>query len=123
MITAREVTNDDGAAVVWTLALLAVLLLVGLAAAAVSVQAVARQRVATTADIVALAGAQAFYDACGTASRVADANGAALVSCAYDGTDVIVTVSRPAPEFVRRVIVLLGGKASEVSASARAGPP
>ena len=63
----------------------------GLAVAAgtgVGALAVTRQRVATVADIAALAGAQAVVDQCGTAVASVEANGMAAVSCALDGDDV-----------------------------------
>ena len=116
------VSEDRGAAVVWALALISVLLMVSSLASAVAVQAIARQRVATIADLAALAGAQTRGEPCRAADDAARANDAQLVSCALDGTDVVVTVRRPAPELVTRVIAALGGRANDVDASARAGP-
>ena len=46
--------NDDGAATVWSLALIVVILLAGLVSAAVAVQASARQRLAAAADVSAV---------------------------------------------------------------------
>ena len=118
-----DLREERGAATVWTLALLGVVLMVGAVSSAVAVQAIVRQQAATAADVAAIAGAQAIDDACGAASTSADANGVALVACSMDGADIVVTVRRPAPEFVRRVLALVGGSATDVSASSRAGPP
>lgn len=115
--------RDSGAAMVWSLALTSLLLTAGLAAAGVGALAVTRQRVATVADIAALAGAQAVVDQCGTAVASVEANGMAAVSCALDGDDVVVEVSAAAPAVVHRLLGMLGRSAAEVRASARAGPP
>lgn len=115
--------NDDGAATVWSLALIVVILLAGLVSAAVAVQAIARQRLAAAADVSALAAAQAIGEPCAAAARMAEANSAELVSCTFDGSDIVVALSSPAPEFVGRVLGFLGGEASDLRALARAGPP
>lgn len=114
---------DQGAAVVWTLALIPVLLLAFAAAGVVGALALARQRVATAADVAVLAAAQALVDPCAAADRAARANGTTLVACSTEGDDVTVTVSRPAPELVVRVAAMLGGAAPDLSSTARAGPP
>ena len=108
---------------VWTLALVCVVLTAGALASAVSIQAVVRQRVAIVADLAALAGAQSLHEPCAAAQSAARANDAALVACALEGSDVVVTVRRPAPEFVQRVVGAFGGHAADVDATARAGPP
>jgi secretion/DNA translocation related TadE-like protein len=115
--------GDQGAAIVWALALVWLILLVGLLAGAVAGQAVVRQRAATAADLSALAAAQAVGDGCAQAARVASANGASLVSCGFDGADAIVEVSRPSPAIVNRMLSLLGRVPVDVTAAARAGPP
>lgn len=114
--------RDRGAATVWSLALVTVLLLVGLVAAAAGALAVTRQRVATVADVAAVAGAQALADACSEAVAVMEANGMVPVSCELDGIDVVVEVSTAAPPVVGRLLALVGQSVPEVSASARAGP-
>ena len=119
----HEERNERGAAIVWALALVSVLLLVGLAAAGVMAQAVARQRVATAADIAAVAGAQALDDPCACAERSARANGMELSACTIDGPDIIVDVTTPLPGVVGRLLAFLGRDAPPVSATARAGPP
>lgn len=115
--------GDSGAATVWSLALVNVLLLVGLAAAAVGSLVVTRQRAATVADVAAVAGAQAMGDPCAEAGAVVAANGMTTVSCQLDGVDVVVDVSTPVPPVVERLLGLLGRTAPEVRASARAGSP
>ncbi|MDI1289104.1 MAG: flp pilus-assembly TadE/G-like family protein [bacterium] len=122
MISALAHGDDRGAAVVWTLALLSVLLAAGALFSGVAVQAVARQRVATIADLAALAGAQTSVDPCLAAESAARANEAHLIACVLDGSDVVVSVGLPAPEFVALVLRVFGGQPKDVEASARAGP-
>lgn len=119
----REERDERGAAIVWALALVWVLLLVGFAAAGVTAQTIARQRAATAADIAALAGAQGLGDPCVFAERSARANGMALASCTIEGSDVTVEVTAPPPAVVGRLLAVLGRDAPPVSATARAGPP
>jgi secretion/DNA translocation related TadE-like protein len=108
---------------VWSLALVNVLLLLGLVAGAVGSLAVTRQRATTVADVAAVAGAQASADPCAEAARIVAANGMATVSCASDGIDVVIDVSAAAPPVVSRLLGLLGRSVPEVRASARAGAP
>lgn len=116
-------SDDRGAATVWSLALVTVLLLIGLAAVAVGSLALTRQRAATVADVAAVAGAQALVDPCVDAIAIVQANGMVAVSCRLDGVDVIVDVTTSAPPVVGRLLALLGRGVPEVRASARAGPP
>lgn len=115
--------RERGAALVWSLALMNVLLLLGLIVGAVGALAVTRQRAATVADIAAVAGAQAWVDPCAEVARIVAANEMATASCASDGIDVVVEVSAAAPPVVSRLLGLLGRSVPEVRASARAGPP
>lgn len=115
--------DDSGAATVWALALVTVLMLGALVAGAVAQQAFARQRVATTADVAALAAAQSVSGQCAEAERLAAANGAVLLACAHDGADVVVRVSIPPPLLVKRLFALVGEEPSDVVGAARAGPP
>lgn len=115
--------RDRGAATVWSLALVNLLLLVGLAAAGVGALAVIRQRAATVADVAAVAGAEAAVDSCADAVAVVESNGMVAVSCQLEGSDVVVEVSAAAPPVVGRLLGLLGRSVPEVRASARAGPP
>ena len=115
--------DEQGAAVVWSLALVSLLLTVGLLMMALAEQVVARHRAAAAADIAALVAAQALDDPCGRAGASAAANGASLTACGQDGPDVVVDVTMPAPVVVARLLTLLGREAGPVTASARAGPP
>ena len=117
-----DARGDQGAAVVWTLALIPLLLLAFSASAVAGALAVARQRVATAADVAVLAAAQALADPCAAADRAAHANGTTLVACSVEADDVTVTVSRPAPELVARIAGMLGGDPPDLSSTARAGP-
>ena len=115
--------GDRGVAVVWSLALVSGLLVIGLASAGVGALAVARQRAATVADIAALAAAQALADPCGEATRVAAENQMSITACAADGEDMVVEVSAPPPATAIRLLSFLGRPAEDVRALARAGPP
>jgi secretion/DNA translocation related TadE-like protein len=115
--------REEGAAVVWALALVVVVMTAGLLAAAVAQQALARQHVDSTADVAALAGAQAVDDPCGAADRMAAVNDTTMVGCALDGPDVVVHVSGRPPALVRRLFSLLGSSPHDVVGVARAGPP
>lgn len=115
--------RDRGAATAWSLALVSLLLLVGLAATGVGAVAVTRQRAATVADVAAVTGAQAAVDPCAEAAAVVESNGMVTVSCDRDGDDVVVEVSAPVPPSVSRLLGLLGRSVLDVRASARAGQP
>lgn len=119
----RGVHSDAGAATVWALALVQLILLAALVSAGVASLALTRQRAATVADIAALAGAQAVADACAHAGAAAAANGMELQACAGDGTDVVVTVRAHPPELMGRLALLLGRTPGPVTATARAGAP
>lgn len=102
-------------------ALLSLICLVGALGSGLVQWAVAAARLSSAADTAALAGANADSDACGHAAAAAAANGTTLVACDVDGWDVVATVQAPAPPFARRVATLLGGEASDLQRSARAG--
>lgn len=115
--------RDDGVAVIWSLALMSVLMLAGALSAGVWAQASARLHAGSVADVAALAAAQAPDTPCAQAERVAQANGVSVAACDLDGSDVVVTVSEPPPAFTTRLLGLLGRAAPEITATARAGPP
>lgn len=115
--------GEEGVAIVWSLALVSILMIVAAVGAAVVGLATVRMKVAGVADLAALAAAQSATDACGAASEVVLANGLTLADCAVDGADVVVTVSGTPPDASARLIAVLGGEPRLVSASARAGPP
>jgi secretion/DNA translocation related TadE-like protein len=115
--------RDRGAASVWSLALVQLLLLVALVCAGVASQVLTRQNATTVADLASLAAAQAVDDPCGQAGRVAAANEMSLMGCHADGADVVVEVAASPSPLVRRLFALLGRDAVQVTVAARAGPP
>lgn len=116
---AERTVAERGAATVLVIAMTGLLLLVGSAAGVVGAIVVAHRTAQAAADLAAVAGAEAAVehtgrDPCRTAEEIASANGAALVRCAVDGTDVRVEVSVPGPRWL--------GQDQDLSAEARAGP-
>jgi secretion/DNA translocation related TadE-like protein len=113
----RRACDDDGVATVvvcfCAMALIAVTALSLYLGAAV----LARHRAEVAADAGALAGAIVVLDgadaACTAASRVVEANGGELRSCALDGADVLIAVG---------VEARLGPLGRSATARARAGP-
>jgi secretion/DNA translocation related TadE-like protein len=76
-----------------------------------------RRRVATAADLAALAGAadlQDGGDGCSLAATIAARNGALVESCEVDGVRLLVTTTASTESFL--------GRRLTVSARARAGP-
>ena len=123
--SAHGKVRDDGAALVLSVFLVAVLVVVGLLGGVVADLLAARQRAAAAADLGALAGAPAAQvsevDACAAATWVVRQNGATLRSCAVVDGDVRLTASaRPRAPWSRWLSQLLGG-AVEPAASAHAG--
>lgn len=109
--------QERGAASVFTVSLLAVLLLLGMAAVFVTATAAAHRRVQAGADLAALAGAAALQsgaDPCANAAAIAAENGVRLSECGVEEMDVLVTALLDGPEF--------GGHSFEVRGTARAGP-
>ena len=121
MARRRGVASDRGSMTLIAVALLSVICIVGVLGLGLAQWAVAAARLSSAADIAALAGANAEVDACGRASTAASMNGTTLVACRIEGTDVVATVQAPAPPFAIRVTTLLGGDASVLQRSARAG--
>jgi secretion/DNA translocation related TadE-like protein len=122
---------DRGAASLWMLAF-AMIVWASMAATLLAAVATgARHRVASAADLSALAAASTFSRAgpasdpravesaataaCAQAGRIAQANGASLDVCQFEGADVNVTASMRVPALG---LVHMG----VVSARARAGP-
>lgn len=106
------------------LVLVAVLGTTAAAGVAVGGVLVAQRRAASAADLAALAAAEALgpagatavagLSACAQAGRVTGANGARLVDCQVEGTEVVVKVSVDVP-------IVFGARLS-VPGRARAGP-
>ena len=112
------VTDDRGAAAVWSLALIVLLVCVALVVALVGSVGIARASAASVADLAAVAGARS--GSCTSAREVADRNGMSLSDCMVDDGDVVVRVATSMPVVAQRVIDALGGTV-EIEADARAG--
>jgi len=111
-------SRDRGSATVWLAGFTALVVLATMAALLPGSAVLTRHRVATAADLAALAGAVQVLDgaaaACATARDIAVRNGGSLTRCAVSGDDVEVEVTRP---------LVLGGLGSWTArARARAGP-
>ncbi|MFF1877328.1 Rv3654c family TadE-like protein [Leifsonia sp. NPDC058230] len=112
-VTSRD--GERGSATVLALGIVAALVCLSGGAIAAAGAAVAKQRVAGTADLAALAAADVASGAlpgspCSEAERVVRANGARLGACEVDGAVATVTAS----------LSYLG---FGVEVGARAGPP
>ena len=111
-------TRDErGSASLLAVALAGVLVLVGLALAAVAGMVAAHRQAQAAADLAALAGAGAHArggDGCAEAAALAMGNGATLVSCRVAGDDVWVVVQVRSPDW--------RGSGHDLTAEARAGP-
>ena len=106
-----------GSATVPAVVLIAVLAVVAVLVAAVGGAVADRRRVASAADLAALAAAssvQTGRDGCAAAARVARRNAADLTACTIDGADVTVRTER----WTQPVL----GLRLRVRSSARAGP-
>jgi secretion/DNA translocation related TadE-like protein len=109
--------RDDGVATVVACVCAMVLLIVTGAAMQLGAALLARHRAEIAADLSALAGAAELLQgrpaACGQATTVARANGAAVATCTLDGVDLLVTVT---------VSARFGPLSATASGRARAGP-
>lgn len=86
--------RDRGSATIWVLGTGLAVVLVGAALALVAAGVLARHRAENAADFGALAAAVRLFDGadpCAAASAIVHANGARLVACRIEGTDVVVT--------------------------------
>lgn len=113
----RNDHHERGAATVFAVSLVVVLLLLGMAAVFVTATAAAHRRAQAGADLAALAGAAALQsgtDPCAEAATIAAENGVRLSACGVEGMDVLVTALLDGPEFA--------GHSFEVRGTARAGP-
>ena len=109
--------GQHGSAAVFATVLVAVLVVVTVFVTAVGGAVVDRRRVASAADLAALAGASALQvgnDGCAAARSNARRNGVQVASCVVVGQDVTVLTRRR----TRPVL----GRRFTVHASARAGP-
>lgn len=97
--------DDEGSATVTATGIITAIVSLALAVVAVGVHTADTHRARVAADLAAVAGASALYrgaDACATAQRTADLNGARLASCEVVGGDVIVEATRRRAEAAAR---------------------
>ncbi|WP_193611101.1 Rv3654c family TadE-like protein [Nocardioides lijunqiniae] len=109
--------GEGGAATLFAVSCLAVLLMLGAALGVVAAVVVAHRQAQAAADLSALAGAEVLgrgRDPCAAAAQVAAANGARLAACTVTGRDVLVEVVVAGPHWL--------GQQADPSARARAGP-
>lgn len=109
--------RERGAASVWVVNCLSLLLVVGAGTGVVAAMVVAQRRAQSAADLAALAGAHAWVsgrDACAAAGRFASANGARLVVCVVSDAAVTVEVLVSGPHWL--------GQRADFTGEARAGP-
>lgn len=113
----RGCRAERGAASLFAVACLSLLLVLGAALGVVASIVHAHRVAQSAADLASLAGASALADGrdgCGTAGRIAAANGASVDSCRVSGLDVTVAVTVPGPRWL--------GQSGDLGAEARAGP-
>lgn len=109
--------DEQGSGSLLTVALAAVVLLLGVAGAFVTATVAAHRKAQAAADLAALAGAvelQRGGEPCARARGIAAANGAGLASCEVVGSDLRVEVTLDGPAFA--------GYAWRLTGRARAGP-
>lgn len=109
--------DERGSGSVLVVALTAVVLLLGLAAAFVTATVAAHRKAQAAADLAAVAGATVLQrggEPCAGAAVIAEANGAAVTSCGVIGGDVRVQVALDGPA--------LAGYGWRLTGRARAGP-
>ncbi len=109
--------DERGAATVFAVACLAVVLLIGSALGVVAAMVRAHRSAQAAADLGALAAAVALShqrDPCGSAAAIATANGAELTSCEIESQDAVITVEVAGPRWL--------GQNADLTAQARAGP-
>lgn len=109
--------TERGAATLFAVACLGLLLLVGAALGVVAAMVRAHRSAQAAADLAALAAAAEAGRggaACAAAARAAAANGAELDRCRQRGREVTVWVTVPGPRWL--------GQTADLDAQARAGP-
>lgn len=109
--------GERGAASLFAVACLALLLLLGSALGVVTAMVRAHRVAQSAADLAALAAAAAAaagQDPCVAGAGVAAANGARLVSCRVEGFDAVVSVEVDGPHWL--------GQLADLGGEARAGP-
>lgn len=109
--------DDRGSAAPFAIACLGLLVLLAAALGVVAAMIHAQRRAQSAADLAALSAAGALAhggDGCGEGARIAEANGAGLVSCAVTGREVRLRVVVAGPRWL--------GQTADLAAEARAGP-
>ena len=109
--------DESGAATLFAVACLGVLVLMGAALGVVAAMVHAHRQAQSAADLAALAGAAAIAharDPCESAGRIAVANRARLEACQVDGREVVIEVTVTGPRWL--------GQSEDLRARARAGP-
>jgi secretion/DNA translocation related TadE-like protein len=110
--------TDRGAATIWVVAVIAVVLMFSAGILAIGSATVTRHRAAGAADLAALAAAGYAPDgeqvACGWARWVTDRMRVRLVSCRLDGWNALIETSADPPEPLARF--------GAATAHAKAGP-
>lgn len=104
---------ERGSASIVLVVFLALSLATTAAVAAIARVATSRARVTAAADLAALAAART--QDCAEAIRIARGNGADVVECRSDGTDMVVSAAMS--------VQLFPGREALLRATARAGPP
>jgi secretion/DNA translocation related TadE-like protein len=114
----RFVRKDRGAATIFVLAIGLVIVLMGVAGAAVGAARIGRHRAQATADLGALAGAARAVEgtavACERARRFVAVNGGRTTSCEVTGLEIVVRTEA--------IVTPLPGLTRHATAAARAGP-
>lgn len=113
----RDQRDEQGAATLLVTSMLGVLLLATVGVAGAGRLLLTHHRVQASADLAAVAGADALAqgsEACDAAESIADANGAELEQCLIDGPDVTVSTTV--------IVHLPTGYVAVLTGRARAGP-
>jgi len=119
----RRVSGDSGSGMLLTLMAGAALGVLTLGLAALGEYITSRQAMERVADTAALAAATALDESgCEQGALVAAANGAVLVSCLRDRTDVITEVRLDRRLLLHRIGDRLGHRVPLITATSRAGP-
>ena len=100
-----QLRDDEGSATVTASGIITAVVSLALAVVALGVHTSDTHRARVAADLAAVAGATAMYrggDACATADRTAQLNGARVVSCEVTAGDVVVAATRRRAEAAAR---------------------
>jgi secretion/DNA translocation related TadE-like protein len=113
--------DERGSATVLALAGMSVLAFGGFFGLAVAQQALARQQLATAADLTALAAAQSLGEPCVSAQAVANVHEVRLISCSMVGADWRVEVGGQPGIMTQRLLRFAGHEPREITEVATAG--